>query len=263
MGNLWSLEVVSSTECCEEPSKDNPPTLTVVDLKQYEADVEFEVNMLPTNSYVRDFKLEMKMTDAMKTQAVYSGGPIAAIDSPSGGNCDGQAFKAFNNADQGRWNLAKYGKVGPTLRVASDDCIGRTSSAQSSKPLTYMTVFEAITEDEKGVSGPRVDACRTKLSEAYSLTAAQFENWKILGGSVTSAGGGKREHCQGVPLPFNFSFTVDGVGGFKFGQMVTSDRIPQEITKKFHWQITTVEHSVTVQDWTTTVNTVCRYKGEI
>jgi hypothetical protein len=61
-------------------------------------------------------------------------------------------------------------------------------------------------------------------------------------------------------VPFEFGFTVDGIGGFSFGQMVSSDRIPSAVKKAFEWQVTTVEHTVTPNDWTTTVNTVMRYK---
>ena len=62
-------------------------------------------------------------------------------------------------------------------------------------------------------------------------------------------------------MPFEFSFTLDGIGGFGFGQMVSSDRIPETIRNGFNWQVTSVEHSVTPNDWSTTVNTVCRYKA--
>ncbi len=80
--------------------------------------------------------------------------------------------------------------------------------------------------------------------------------------TYSGTAGGRRDHCTGVPLPFEFSFTVDGIGGFEFGQMVSSDRIPQEIRDNFEWQVTTVEHSITANDWTTTVSTVCRFMNK-
>ena len=260
-GNLWSLEVVATTECCDTVGTDIPPSLAIVDIKDYGADPDFVVSMLPTNSYIRDFKFEMRMTDAMKTQALYSGGPIAVMDSPSGGNCDATVFKSFNIDAANRYNLAKGPPVPP-----SSDCAGNTGIVQAIGDLSYNGLFEQMIKE--GISSERADGCRTTLSEAYSMTSGEFQSWRNAGGFTKlflSIFGGKdqREHCKGVPLPFNFSFTVDGVGGFKFGQMVTSDRMPKSITDNFHWQITTVEHSVTVQDWTTTVNTVCRYRGEI
>jgi hypothetical protein len=115
---------------------------------------------------------------------------------------------------------------------------------------------------ENGPSPTNVTACRTSLIESYNLTDQDFVISRILPDSSKFVGSGaNRQHCKGVPLPFNFSFTVDGIGGFEFGQMVSSDRIPPQIRKNFEWQITTVEHSITVNDWTTNVNTVCRYKG--
>ena len=63
-------------------------------------------------------------------------------------------------------------------------------------------------------------------------------------------------------LPFEFSFTLDGIGGFAFGQMVSCDRIPLEVREAYNFQVTSVEHSLTPNDWTTTVNTICRYKSK-
>ena len=65
--------------------------------------------------------------------------------------------------------------------------------------------------------------------------------------------------CGGIILPFNFEFTVDGIGGFKFGQIVSSTRIPASLRENYVWQVTAVEHTMNIQDWTTTVKTVARY----
>ena len=263
-GNLWSFEIVSTTEVCQGTDTKQAPTISCIDIKIYEPAEVFEVNTLPiattTNgvaSAVRDFKLEMTMTDAMKTQALYSGGPIAKIKSPSGGNCDSEAFKAFNS-DVGRaYNLAKGA---PPTEIASNKCGCNEGELQATEDLSYDSVFRKMIEN--GPSPTNVTACRTSLIESYNLTDQDFVISRILPDSSKFVGSGaNREHCKGVPLPFNFSFTVDGIGGFEFGQMVSSDRIPPQIRKNFEWQITTVEHSITVNDWTTNVNTVCRYKG--
>jgi hypothetical protein len=263
-GNLWAFEVVSTTESCEDVGNDKPPTIACIDIKTYEAAGPLTINTTAFGngggaSIVRDFKLDMKMTEAMKTQALYSNGPIAKAKSPSGGNCDGDVFKAFNS-DTGRaYNLAK-GK--PTQETASSDCgSSNKGEVQSSEDLSYNGVFAKL--KEKGPAAANVTACKSLLIEAYNVTPSQFSVWRssflstIFGDSLA----GKRDHCKGVPLPFDFSFTIDGIGGLQFGQMVVSDRIPPQITRNFEWQVTTVEHSITVNDWTTTVNTVCRFKG--
>lgn len=255
-GNLWSLEAVSTTESCENPSSDDPPLITIIDVKKYEADTVFNIPSSPDNSIVRDMKLDMKLTDAMKTQAVYSGGPIAKTKSPSGGNCDGEVFKAFN-ADAGQAYNRARGKQEET--VASSNCgTSNKGELQTTENASYNGIFERA--KEKGPVGPQVTACISALVEAYNLSPAQFLIARnSFAPSPTTQQ--KRDHCKGVPLPFEFSFTIDGIGGFEFGQMVSSDRIPKAISDNFEWQVTSVEHSITVNDWTTTVNTVCRYKN--
>jgi hypothetical protein len=56
----------------------------------------------------------------------------------------------------------------------------------------------------------------------------------------------------------SFSATITGIGGFRWGQNVTCDRIPEEMRKVVRYQVTTVEHNVTPDDWVTTINTVAR-----
>ena len=71
---------------------------------------------------------------------------------------------------------------------------------------------------------------------------------------------GEGAYCKNAILPMQFSATVTGIGGFKWGQSVTCDRIPAEMRDSVVYQVTTVEHNVTADDWTTTINTVAKKK---
>ena len=55
-----------------------------------------------------------------------------------------------------------------------------------------------------------------------------------------------------------FSATLTGIGGFRWGQTVSCDRLPDDMQRLTKYQVTTVEHDVTPDDWTTTINTVAR-----
>ena len=72
---------------------------------------------------------------------------------------------------------------------------------------------------------------------------------------------GMYEYNRADPFDSEFSLTLDGIGGFGFGQAITSTRIPSSITANRIFQVTAVEHSVTAQDWTTTINTIARLKN--
>lgn len=240
-GSLWEFEVVSSTETCmsDDPVK-KPPTISIVDAKVYGAASALVVPSLPIAgsgpnqkaSVLRDFTLNMKMTDAMKSQALYAGAPPQKAKTDSGGNCGSNVFREFGIGG------AFYNRaVGKVDKPKDCDCEKVESNA---KQLTYNDLFQKLADE---VSDSTTQACRSAVMKAYADDVANK----------------KDDHCNGVPLPFEFSFTIDGIGGLRFGQMVTSNRIPSQITDSFEWQITSVEHSITPNDWTTTVNTVCRY----
>jgi hypothetical protein len=64
------------------------------------------------------------------------------------------------------------------------------------------------------------------------------------------------------PLPFDFSCVLDGISGFVFGNAITCNYLPTAYTStenaKICFTVTNVEQNITANDWTTTLNTVCR-----
>ena len=62
--------------------------------------------------------------------------------------------------------------------------------------------------------------------------------------------------------PIDFSFTVDGCSGFIFGNAVTTNYLPGKYAnkRKSVFTVTTVEHNVSGNDWTTTCSTVFRLR---
>jgi hypothetical protein len=229
-GGAWDLQVIATTE-------DNPtggPVLSVIDGKVYLAGTAFAVPATATSSVVRDIKLEMKMTDSMKTQALYAGGGSKAQQggkTENGGNCGSNAFKLGGTAS---YNLA----VGKVETPPPCNC-GKAEGAGD-----VATLDELVEELTNEVTDTSANAVRAAIEKSYADLIAKSDD----------------NHCKGMTLPFEFSFTLDGIGGFTFGQMVTCDRIPSAVSSVYDWQVTAVEHSITTQDWTTTVNTVCRYR---
>jgi hypothetical protein len=235
-GSLWEFEVVSGTEDCLNPSR--YPKLQIVDTKVYEAATAFELPALAIGndkSVLRDMKLEMKMTDSMKTQALHSNGVPQSSTTDSGGNCGQAGFKGFGLAVAGTFNNLSIKKASTPPK-----CLCEGAAPNEKKP-SISELFENLGD---GVSDTTASACRSAIMEAY-------------GKSVKA---GDDEHCKGMIMPFDFNFTLDGIGGFAFGQIVSSDRIPERLREALDWQVTSVEHSITPNDWTTTVSSVCRYK---
>ena len=231
-GGYWNdmLEIVSTTEDCAKPDK--VPTISVIDSRKYEVVETYAIPSLPNNSVVRDLKLDMKLTGAMKTQALYSNG---AKQNSKGAKCDTVGFTPFGLAGDGSIKVLgkKYAKDPPPC-----DCAETKQAGKSEKP-SFDEIFDEMWDVvDGGTTAAAIQAIAEKVNG----------NDKV------------EEACVGTPLPFDFGFTVDGIGGFAFGQAVTSDRIPPAVAKSFDFQITSVEHDISDNDWSTTVSTVARYK---
>jgi hypothetical protein len=237
-GGIWQFEVVS-TASDDDAGSEKYPTISVIDAKIYEAaDTTFMLPSMPIGdraSILRDFKLEVKMTDQMKTQALYSNGKQQQV---KGDGCKANVFKPFGLAGQGTFkNLASP----PATTPPKCDCKDAVSPVP--KVPTFGEIVNAAIDE---INDTTTSALRSALIEQIAKSTTK----------------GDDAHCDGTPMPFDFSFTLDGIGGFAFGQIVSSDRIPEAIRNGFNWQVTSVEHSVTPNDWSTTVNTVCRYKAK-
>ena len=69
---------------------------------------------------------------------------------------------------------------------------------------------------------------------------------------------------EAVAYPIDFSATIDGLEGFIFGNAITTNYLPSvyhdATGQKVAFTITKVEHTVSNNDWTTTLSTVCRIR---
>lgn len=241
-GGLWAFEVLS-TSSDDDAGTEEHPTITVVDAKKYTpspADV-YVLPATPTDSVIRDFKLDMKMTESMKSQALYANGNSQpASTTNAGGSCGTNALKGFRNYGQDQIkNLAQKPKV-DSIAKRCDEC---QQTNKGEKPPTFQELVTNVRED---VTDSTTNALKSALKTAYA----------------SAVNSGNDQHCAGMILPFEFSFTLDGIGGFTFGQMVSCNRIPEEVRNAYDFQVTSVEHSITPNDWSTTVNTVCRFKSK-
>ncbi len=243
-GNPWSVEVMSSggteAECGNTSGKG--PKVTLVDLSAIDGDAGmYEIPASADSSALRGFKFDLKMTGAMKTQALYSSGKQqkGSGNTSNGGEpsgCEGASLRGFNMAAQGTIkNLA----VDPPAS-AKCDC-EKISSAD--KPDAPPTMRELVDEAGDYICDETTNSLISKLVES------------IHGEGEDS------DRCKGVPLPFDFGLEVDGLGGIEFGHTISCDRIPSEIKDNFEWQVTKVEHKLSVNDWSTSISTIARSKN--
>jgi hypothetical protein len=62
----------------------------------------------------------------------------------------------------------------------------------------------------------------------------------------------------GTVVPIGFDGTFDGIGGLHWGQLFTTDQTSNVLSVAHQFQVTNIKHSVTQDDWTTSIETALR-----
>ena len=186
------------------------------------------ISAVSQNSVCRSMSLTAKIPSALATRAM--------VNSQSG---------ASDINDGGKGNLVGYGTVLLTppktppgeIKTAED----ATKNWGESNKLT-----------DKQFNGPPLGVFQIigKSGTSIEIVTAAQEFLRANNPGQTRAS---------TVIPLDFSFTIDGVGGMEFGDAVTTNYMPRIYKKeKCAFTVTSVEHSVSANDWTTTCSTVFR-----
>lgn len=126
--------------------------------------------------------------------------------------------------------------------------------------------IEAVTSGGSGKSASPEDtvsleAARKNLADSGPTP----ENIKNLQAAMKSARvadpNAVLKGKEALPVPLDFSVTLDGIEGFIFGNAITTNYLPPYYRNKgmkMAFTVTKVNHTISGGDWTTTLNTVCR-----
>ena len=87
-----------------------------------------------------------------------------------------------------------------------------------------------------------------ELTEALQKLLEQYRTHGVPDGTKSN---------KNIPLPLELSITLDGIGGFRFGNNISINYLPDS-WKKSQFTITKIEHLIQNNDWTTTLTTVHR-----
>lgn len=279
-GHPWEFMVVSSADkaskCLTPNQEPTHPTISVMETKKPQGNDGIDVYTIPAlpfgsaqngpSSVIRELKLETKLPEGMKTMALYSHGPKQTTTTPGGGGCGhvvftpfrlggaiinkGVPYKTPEELAAAKAELAKPPNIfNNTKRVQAEQSLlgiscGDVCLKTTDTPDKVPEFKDLVKKLYSSVNTSTVDAVQNALEKEYGKAANTSTN----------------NLCEGVSLPFMFEYTVDGIGGFKFGQLVSCDRIPANIRDGFDWQIFGVEHTITANDWTTNITTKPRYK---
>jgi len=236
LANICELSIIDDGKC--GTGANDYPTLSVIDLQKFKSEVKaYLLPVGPTKAVLRDIKLELQLPDAMKSQALNAG----LRKQTNGKPCDEIRFTkemlmSGEKPPPRDFTLPKKEEVKPAEPnpPCPTDC---NKEDEEKEPDVYSAWADLVSE----LTDQNKEALRNLLIKSNSK-------------------GADKDICKNMIVPYEFSFTTDGIGGFAFGQLVTCDILPTSNTEKYHYQITAVEHNVTYGDWTTTVSTKARYK---
>ena len=107
---------------------------------------------------------------------------------------------------------------------------------------------QALTDLENAIATAGIN---TSWGDSYK--AALVQNKKSENGHWMKA----------ALYPIDFSVTVDGISGFKFGDAVTTNLIPGRYAGKMFFTVTKINHKVSAETWETTLNTAARINGGV
>lgn len=234
--------------------------LTIIEMKGNGGTKAATPYAIPSNTMNEDgsviMKLDfhMKMTDAMKTQAIYSKTPL------SSNACAAAAHTAFtiHNNFKNLANGSPYDKeLEPCKPCENNFESEKVAPSYAQWMLNFKNgeeawksryLFESVFD--KNIIPPEIeDVTVASLLKVYRAA---------LDGAISS---GDTSLCKGQPLPFTLQITTAGIGGFRFGQLITTNLIPKTIRDVYYYQVLAVEHDFNNKTgWVTTISTIPRTK---
>jgi len=202
----------------------------------------YELKVGGDRAVLSDLKLELKLTGAMKTQALY-GNNKSSIGK---NNCIAAKFEPFGLSNN---YFTDNGVPTPVPPPPCKESEIKLEAGCKTVPTTTKELFE---EAGDGHTDGDCANLAERLSHIKDLLVDPVTGEPIIKAEL-------KEACKNITLPFEMSFTlVGGVGGFGFGQIVTCNLVPESVRTKFEFQVLNAAHTVNVKGWTTEVTTVAR-----
>lgn len=199
----------------------NPKEYYIQDVNFIDSKISpFEITAVTNNSICRSISLQSKIPSAMATAAFIGNSSTYAPN--------GQPVKAVNDKE--------------TEKADSGDAVANLTSAKAAMVAKAPAAPVEGSKAEVGPTNANVTTLQAALARIFTEPSL----------SATSG-------LSAIPIPIDFSCTLDGINGFVFGNAVTTNYLPLAYKKsKIAFTVTTVTHQISGNDWTTTLNTIMR-----
>ena len=236
-GNAWKFGLFVDEK--------NANTISVVDLNTWATEdiKDFEMVVYGVNSIAREASITTEVDANIKGSIMYG------TNKQSGTN------------DIGEKNTIEYQFYGRQVRDITHDNLYQSD-------ISYDISDKLETEDNKTKnttqellsalvdSGKRVYTNATDETTREAKQAINNYLVRTYGGQFKSDG--SEATSTNVILPVKLNFTLDGLSGIKFGNVLRASPLPKRYTDAVKFSVTNVTHNLTNNDWTTAIETVMR-----
>lgn len=123
---------------------------------------------------------------------------------------------------------------------------GTVTESEDITPEKQLMVAMNKMDSIQGPNDSVVPAMQSALKRVYEKTSGKIANTNAK---------------NAVIYPIDFSATLDGIEGFVFGNVITTNYLPKIYKRNnvdIAFTITKIDHTIQNNDWTTTLSTVCR-----
>jgi hypothetical protein len=148
--------------------------------------------------------------------------------------------------------LISNGSVMPAL----NDGISPGQQTQQEIDNTTQSAQEQFNTAKKNIDNGPSDNNDNPITWDELTSAMQSAIKRLYSGTPDNGTDPKKE---ALPVPIDFSCTLDGIEGFIFGNAITCNYLPATFkSANLGFTVTTVSHRIVGNDWATTLSTVCR-----
>jgi len=222
-GNRFKLSLTS------DPNNDK--RFVISDINYVDKKVTpYIVTAVNNQSICRNISLVSRVPTSMNAVAFIAGRSSSTTQSSVAG-------EVLNNLPSSPINRNSISELRKTLDV----CI---------KDLQVTPASDASVNDKIMTASDKVRRLQLALKSVFEETTSSpgFLNLQ-LGIAPTNS----------IPFPIDFSATLDGIEGLKFGNTITTNYLPAVYKNtRVAFTITKIEHLIQNNDWITTVSTICR-----
>jgi hypothetical protein len=150
--------------------------------------------------------------------------------------------------------------VGEVLNnVPSNPPPQKSIAALRQKLGTCINDLQVIPPTDSSTGNKVANSASDKVRRLQSALKDVFEATTSSQGTLNPQAGVSESPKNAIPFPIDFSATLDGIEGLKFGNTVTTNYLPAVYKNtRIAFTVTKVEHTIQNNDWITTLSTVCR-----